>query len=137
MVKTGPPLHPEVSHFKEPYRDFAKLLRAWLVAYGIGVPLLFASQDELAKPVAASGYGKQIILLFLAGVAIQTVAAFTYKTAMWYLYCGELTPKICSGKRYKLADWVSMQYWLELVFDISATALFVIGTWRLLGVVLG
>lgn len=137
MANPGQSVHPAVSHFKEPYREFAKLLRTWLVAYGIGVPVLFASQDKLADRIAASGYGRQIILLFLTGVAIQIAAAFLYKSAMWYLYCGEVTPEICSGRRYKIADWISMQYWLELIFDLSAVTLFVVGTWRLLEVVLG
>jgi hypothetical protein len=136
MANPTASVHPAVSHFKEPYREFAKTLRTWLVAYGIGVPVLFASQDKLADKVAASGYGRQIIVLLLVGVAIQIASAFLYKTAMWYLYCGELTPEICGGKRYRFADWISMQYWLELLFDVSAVTLFVIGTWRLLDVVL-
>jgi len=120
--------HPSVSHFKEPYRDFAKALRTWLIAYGVGVPVLVASQPSLASAVTHSGFGQTVGLFFLGGVAIQIAEALLYKTIMWYLYAGEIDISTRSRKRYKFADWVSMQYWLEFCLDASTLTMFVIGT---------
>lgn len=126
------PSHPAVSHFKEPYRDFAKALRTWLIAYGVGAPVLVASQASLAAAVARSGFGETAVVCFLGGVAIQIAGALLYKTTMWYLYAGEIDTNMRNYKRYKIADWVSMQYWLEFGIDAATLTLFVIGTWLVL-----
>lgn len=54
-------MNPETEHSKEenqtdsiyfePYAKFAATLRTWLMAYGIGVPFLFATQEKFAKVI--------------------------------------------------------------------------------------
>lgn len=52
--------------------DWSRTLRAWPVACGIGGPVPFLANDKLATRVAASGYGKQIMVAFIPGVAART-----------------------------------------------------------------
>ena len=55
------------SGFYGPYSHFSRTLRAWLVAYGIGGPVLLVSQDHLSGLVLKSGVGLYISTLFLGG----------------------------------------------------------------------
>lgn len=113
------------SGFYEAYAGFARSLRTWFIAYGIGAPVLFLTNKEAWSLISASAQGRTIAYLFLAGVALQIVAAMIYKTAMWYLYVSELENHRASDWRVKVADWISENYWLEIiVFDLGALVLF-------------
>ena len=114
--------------FHEPYARFSGLLRAWLVAYGIGAPALFLTQESVANALRASGQTGWIAGLFLFGVAAQIVAALLYKSSMWYLYAGELKESFKSKFRFRAADFVSEAFWLELSFDIISIVAFAWGT---------
>ena len=63
------------SGFYESYAHFSRTLRAWLVAYGVGVPVLLVSQQFIAKAIIKAGTGGLITWLFLIGVAIQVLAS--------------------------------------------------------------
>ena len=68
------------------YSDYAKTLRTWLVAYGIGGPVLLVTQERLATRVIASGCARWIVCIFLAAVAIQVILAFVNKWITWIQY---------------------------------------------------
>ncbi len=72
--------------FYAAYEEHTKTLRTWLVAYGIGAPVLFITHDTLMKAVQKSGEGRSLGLLFLIGVAIQVVLAALNKRS-----CGGCT----------------------------------------------
>lgn len=72
----------EESCFYQPCSQFSRTLRAWLVAYGIGGPVLIASQEHLADAIFESGAGYAVTILFLVGVAIQVIASLLYKDSM-------------------------------------------------------
>jgi hypothetical protein len=114
----------------ECYAEFAKTLRTWFIAYGIGAPILFLSNDTLWGIIKSSEHIRLIGLLFLAGVFIQVLEALLYKNAMWYLYKGEENPKIKNKARYKAFYNISEYYWLEVLFDILTLICFVTGTWK-------
>jgi len=116
--------------FAGAYVEFAKTLRTWFVAYGIGAPVLVLNQDKLRDALKASPEARTIAWCFLAGVGLQILAAFTYKIAMWYLYMGELSPAFCKSRRHRAADWISTALWLELLFDLGTVALFAWATVR-------
>ena len=63
-------------------------------------------------------------MAFLVGAGLQVLAALVYKTAMWYLYWGELRPKFCNTRRYRVACWLSESLALELAFDLGTIGLF-------------
>lgn len=116
------------SGFYEPYIQYARTLRAWFVAYGIGVPVLLVSQEFIARAIIKAGTGELITWLFLIGVAVQVLAAFLYKYAMNYLYFDELDDELEGTRRLKFAIWLSNAIWLEMLFDVISIGLFSWGT---------
>lgn len=89
---TSQPRHSEhVAYFKV-YEEYAKTLRTWLVAYGVGAPVLFVTNKDVADKLAASHAASAIAELFLSGVALQIFLAIVNKTVMWANYWSELNP---------------------------------------------
>lgn len=124
------------SGFYEPYVQYSRTLRAWLVAYGIGVPVLLASQDIIAKAIIKAGTGKWITWLFLCGVVVQVIATFLYKYSMEYLYHEETGAKLEGTFRLTAAKWLSNTIWFEIVLDLISILLFVCGTFMVVAAVL-
>lgn len=118
--------------YVESYQSFAYTLRTWLVAYGIGAPVLFASQECFQGVLNNRSQARLIIIGFLVGVVIQIAAALIYKTAMWYVMFGCLKPTFKSTWRYAFSDWISEQLWLELLFDVTSITAFVWATYKTL-----
>ncbi|SEQ29957.1 hypothetical protein SAMN04488038_105178 [Solimonas aquatica] len=114
----------------EAYSQHAGVLRTWLVAYGIGAPALFLSQDKIWEVLAKSGRLPSIGILFLAGVALQVVLAAVNKSVMWACYYGEMKPAYKDTRRYKLADWLSRQYAIDFVLDLISMGGFGIATYQ-------
>ncbi|MCK9418279.1 MAG: hypothetical protein M0R70_02755 [Nitrospirae bacterium] len=112
----------------EGYAQFAGVLRTWLIAYGIGGPVLFVTQAQLADKLSKSGQAHFIASLFLAGVFLQVVVALLYKGAMWYLYVGEEDEDMQKRKRYIISSWLAESFWLEMLFDLASIALFMFAT---------
>ena len=73
----------EREEYFKAYEEYSKVLRTWFVAYGIGGPVLLLTNQTLAKAIKASGQGKSLAALFLAGVALQVVLAALNKFSMW------------------------------------------------------
>lgn len=118
--------------YVEAYQRFATNLRAWLIAYGIGAPVLFASQDAFSSLLANTSAIAPVIYAFLAGMAVQVFAAFLYKATMWYIMWGALNEQFKLTRRYKLSNWVSEQLWLELLFDLASIGAFAWATTKIL-----
>jgi hypothetical protein len=114
--------------FYEAYASFSRTLRGWLIAYGVGGPVLFATQPALGERLAQTGFAHEVTLMFMAGVAVQIFAALVYKTAMWYAYVGELEPAFQDTLRFRVASWLSDQFWLEMLFDLLTIGLFAAAT---------
>lgn len=112
------------SGFYEPYAEFAKNLRTWFLAYGIGVPVLLLTNESIWNIVLQSGSARFLGAVFLAGVAIQIILAIVYKAAMWQLYAGELDPGHKSSWIYKFAHWFSDQFLFEFFMDLFTLGLF-------------
>ena len=125
------------SGFYEAYSGFARSVRVWFISYGIGAPVIFLTNNEAWKVMAASGQGRSVAYLFLAGVAIQILAALLYKTAMWYLYMSELAFDTKHRRMYTIAEWLSESYFLEWIFDLTTLVVFVMGTLKVLSVFAG
>ena len=64
-VKEFKPVEVESRQSFITYTEYSKTLRTWLVTYGIGGPILFISQDQIATKLAASTDKSCIIYLFL------------------------------------------------------------------------
>jgi hypothetical protein len=118
----------EETGYYQAYAEFAKTLRTWFIACGIGAPALVLSNKDLWNTVKGSGILIYIAVLFLLGVTFQVIEAFIYKTAMWHLYVGESDEDHMKTWWYKMADKVSESYKLELFFDVGAFIFFAIAT---------
>ena len=128
--------HLNESGFYDAYASFSRTLRAWLVAYGVGVPVLLVSQEFIASAIVRAGNGALVTWLFLAGVAIQVIAALLYKYSMAYLYFSAADSGLDGGLRVKAAEWLSNAIWLEALFDITSIVLMVWGTYLVVASVL-
>ena len=72
-------------HYKV-YEEHMKTLRAWFVAYGVGGPVLFVTQQDFASTLVDSGLSQLVGVLFLFGVLLQAVVALFNKWVNWGLY---------------------------------------------------
>jgi hypothetical protein len=126
------PGNEDAKTYAESYFSFAKTLRTWLVAYGIGAPVLFASQDAFSDLFFNKTVVIPIIYMFLSGVCLQILSAFMYKASMWYIMWGALRDEFKTTIRYKISDWISEQLWIELIIDLVSIGLFVCATSRVL-----
>src|SRR4051794_3630697 len=99
-----PPSAKEETGFHAVYAEFAKNLRIWFLAYGIGATAIFVTNEAVARKLLNSGYAPQVVYLLIGGVAIQIFVALLYKSIMWFLYMGEIYPTKRTSSVYKLAD---------------------------------
>ena len=118
----------EVESRYQLYSDYNKLMRTWLVAYGIGGPVLFATNDHLNSALIRSQHSTVIAILFLIGVGLQVLNAFINKWCGWHIYTGEYTPKYQKTCTYKFWSAINNWHWLDFTFDATSIILLVIAT---------
>lgn len=131
------------SHYKA-YEEYSKTLRTWLVAYGIGAPVLLLNSDQLRVLILKSGQARIIGIMFLAGVGIQVALAAVNKAIMWYCYhdaeCRNATTP-SAGENASWLDgfmwWLGSQIWIDFLADLSSGILFVWGTAKIFAIVSG
>ena len=121
---SGPAAPSESTGFYEAYVDYSRTLRTWLVAYGVGAPVLFVSNEAARKAIGVSGLAGSVAVLFLLGVFIQVLLSTVNKAAMWACYYGEVEPSFKNTKRYKVSDWVSERLWIDILCDVASIGLF-------------
>lgn len=117
------------------YEDYSRTFRTWLVAYGIGGPILIFTNQRLENGFLASPLARWIVLLFFIGVFMQVLLAFINKTAMWICYASAQAAEECEDeeeftetKLQELAAWVSRQYWIDFAADLISMASFALAT---------
>lgn len=123
-----PPSPAEADAYYKVYEEHSKTLRTWLVAYGIGAPVLFLTNDTLAKALAESMFSDWIGGLFLAGVGLQVLLAAVNKHAMWACYNAATEPKERYGRFMRFGMWVSGQFWMDFTIDLLSLGLFAVAT---------
>jgi hypothetical protein len=126
----------DVAGYFDAYAAFARTLRTWLVGFGVGVPVVIASQADLAKSLRDSGNASWVVALYLGGVAVQIAATLLYKTCMWYSYLGADEATFRSTRRYRMSTTIADLYWLEFTIDLVTIGLFCAATFVLLQIVL-
>lgn len=117
------------------YEEYAKTLRAWFVAYGIGGPVLLLTNDTVNQVFRSSPLGRSIAGAFLIGVATQVVLAFLNKTVIWASYFATIRPEVAESRKYRAAAWVAEQYWIDVVADVATIGLFGWATWAAFGLI--
>lgn len=117
------------------YGVYARTLRAWFVAYGIGGPVLLLTNDTVNQAFRSSPLGRSIAGAFLIGVATQVVLAFLNKTVIWASYFATIRPEVSESRKYRAAAWVAEQYWIDVVADVATIGLFGWATWAAFGLI--
>lgn len=121
----------EGTHFAN-YAEYSKTLRSWLVAYGIGGPVLFLTNKDAPAKVSESPYLGLIITLFVAGVALQIFLAFINKWAAWQMYKGACVNGHQVTRTYRTWDWINSQSWIDFLIDLGVLISFSVATWLVL-----
>jgi len=129
MESSKPQAGDESADYYKVYEEYAKNLRTWFVAYGVGAPVLFVSNKDIAEKLASSHAAPSIAAFFLFGVALQIALALVNKNAMWGCYWTEKYPAEASKKRFRFAHWVSGQYWIDVALDLLTVLFFGVATW--------
>ena len=126
------PSNEDVKTYFDSYGSFASRLRTWLVAYGIGAPVLFASQSVFSDVFKNKEAVLPVIYAYLIGVGMQIFAAYLYKASMWYIMWGAMNKSFKLTNRYIASNWISEQLWLELLLDLGSIILFAWATAKVL-----
>ena len=114
------------------YSDYNKILRTWFVAFGIGGPALFITNDAVARRLASIGELHYVATIFIVGAAAQVVGALINKVANWYVYRSNWPDPGPPKWRYKAAEWLIDQFLIDLGFDAISVESFGIAAWLLL-----
>lgn len=114
------------------YAEYSKTLRAWLVAYGIGGPILFLTNTSISEKLSTSPDRAKIVCLFLLGVSLQVTLAFINKWCAWHLYAGENELRYRSTLRYRFWASINELSILDLALDAVSIGAFVWSTWLVL-----
>lgn len=114
-------------HFSN-YSEYSKALRSWLVAYGIGGPVLFLTNEAVSQKLINNQNSKWIIFLFLSGVVLQVLLAFINKWAARHLYKGEIDQDHENTCIYRTWLCINNQSWIDFAFDLLSLCFFAIAT---------
>ena len=134
-------------HFAN-YAEYSKTFRSWMVAYGIGGPVLLLTNKDAPDALAKSPHLQLIITLFVLGVGLQILLALINKWAAWHMYKGAFSlyqrdtrdPEYDGHEKSKLYGlWriINKQSWIDFFVDVGALAAFSWATWVVLRVLLG
>jgi len=114
--------------FYAAYESYSRVLRTWLVAYGIGAPVLLLTNDAVWVKVSGSIHLRLFGALFLLGVALQVLLAAVNKMLMWVAYYAEVKPEFKEKSVCRICDKLSTQFWLDFFADVAAMAMFAAAT---------
>ena len=123
--------------FFDAYASAATNLRTWLVAYGVGAPVLLLSNETVWEALAKAKCAELTGALFLGGVAFQVFIAIINKYVMWFCYFGEAKPSFKESWKYKVCDWLSERFCIDMTVDVASIAFFVAATYRVYDAVIG
>jgi hypothetical protein len=133
-------------HYKV-YEEHMKTLRAWFVAYGVGGPVLFVTQQDFAATLVDSGLSQVVGVLFLVGVLLQALVALFNKWVNWGLYFFDeddtdtrsvvetvetssdaVETEMQSQKLKRFCESYSSKVWVDILADLATLVLFAIAT---------
>lgn len=116
------------------YEEYSRTLRTWLVAYGIGGPVIFLTNDTLSAAIVNSGQSRKITFLFLAGVALQVLVSLINKWVNWYKHAESGGDDEKDKVGFKVANYMYDKFWIDVACDAGTIIFFLIGTWMILGI---
>jgi hypothetical protein len=122
------------------YSSYNSTLRAWFVAFGVGVPATFLVNQELIQYISPKNGNPYIVIYFLIGAGAQVLMAFFNKTINWCNYYKDTTFKNSptgfwqrsADKIAKASDW----YVIDFFFDLVTIVFFSYALWRLFSLII-
>jgi hypothetical protein len=120
------------SGFHEPYAHYARQLKTWFVAYGIGAPTIFATNERISVKLLHNPEAERIFIFFLCGVALQILSALLNKYSMWYAYQNEIGEIGNTSIKFKISSWYSKNNHTEIIIDLGTICLFMVATYKTL-----
>jgi hypothetical protein len=122
---------PAGSYYYTAYEHHSSVLRTWLVAYGVGAPVLVLTNENVWSLLRHSGESRFIAACFLLGVILQVVIAALNKVLMWSSYYAEEHADYADTVRYRLTAALRGQFWIDFLADMFAILLFATATYRM------
>lgn len=110
------------------YAEYSKSLRSWLVAYGVGGPVLFLTNAGIYQRVASSKFPTTVVVLFLAGVALQILLSVLNKWAAWHMYRGAFEEAYQLTSTYRFWHAVNNLPWIDFLIDLLSLVMFTVAT---------
>lgn len=123
--------NPAGSYYYAAYETHSSVLRTWLVAYGVGAPVLVLTNENVWILLRQSGESRFIAGCFLLGVVLQVIIAALNKALMWSSYYAEEHAEYADTRRYRLTAVLRGQFWMDFLADIAAILLFAAATYRM------
>lgn len=124
----------EVSGSYTTYLEYNRALRTWFVAFGIGGPVVFLVEDQVAARLSELGKLYSVALLFLIGASAQVIGALINKISNWYVYFGNVDSDLNGRWQHKAAEWVVGQFWIDILLDLCTIGAFGYALWTLLAI---
>ena len=121
----------------ETYAEHTRILRTWLVAYGVGGPVLILTNDTVFAEISKSVNAPCVAILFGIGVAAQVAIALINKVSIWVVYYGEEHESFRATRCYKIADGVSRQFWIDAGADVISIGTFAWATGNVFAILFG
>ncbi len=97
----------QADEYYKVYEGHRGILRTWLVAYGIGAPVIVLANVTIWDKLQASPVAIDLAARFLGGVFCQVLLAFINKHVAWGNYSQHDTPNLKGCWWAKLTDKVS------------------------------
>lgn len=111
------------------YSEYSKTLRAWFVAYGVGVPSLILSQKDLWYQLVKAGNISLIAILLIAGLLAQVILSIINKSIMWVMYYGEANERFKKNSLiYYLLNRFSGCYFIDFLSDVISVVAYALAT---------
>ena len=113
------------------YSEYNKTVRTWLVAFGIGGPALFMTNDAIAKRLATTNTLREVVALFLVGAGVQVFGALLNKACNWYVYQAYSPSGVKGTFKHRCSEWLTSHFWIDIAFDFVAILVFGRALWLL------
>ncbi len=114
----------ESDDYFDAYKHHSGVLRTWLVAYGIGGPVIALTNEHVWQTLKLSPFSTRIAWCFLIGVALQVCLTALNKYIMWASYYGEGHPEYLLTRRYKFARFIRGFFIIDFFVDLLTMVLF-------------
>jgi len=110
--------------YLESYRGYNQILRSWFVAFGIGGPIIFLTNDALYVDFLKLDDKGCIVALFFVGLFAQILVSFLNKIANWYIYSDEKWEPDMNEPPPGFWSCFIKHFWIDISADVLTVGAF-------------